>query len=196
MRLFAAVQPPTPVLDHLETALASVRGGSEAGTALRWTPPEGRHVTLAFYGEVGDGYTDELAAALESAGRSIEPFEASLRGAGLFDGRTLWVGCAGDGWTRLIAAATGVGTELLRRAPELRSRPHLTVARMRSHARRGATGAGEREVGAIAHALALYTGPTWTVGEIALVSSRLGAGPSGSPLYGVVQRFELPTVAG
>jgi len=205
MRLFAAVSPPDNVLEHLETALASVRGGQ--ASELRWTLPEARHITLAFYGEVPEGYLDDVVGALDDVATAHTSFEAALRGAGLFDGRTLWVGCSGDGWGQLMSAAGRIGTDLLGRAEDRRSRPHLTVARAAGRGRRtrGPTrGAGPDPVAAVAavdpaalaHALALYTGPTWTVDEVALMSSRLGAGPGGSPRYDVVHRSALAAVAG
>ena len=199
MRLFAAVTPPDDVLEHLETTLASVRGGQASG--LRWTLPEARHITLAFYGEVPEGYLDDVASALDDVAAAHRSFAAALRGAGLFDGRTLWVGCSGDGWGLLMSAAGRIGTDLLGRAEDRRSRPHLTVARVagRGRAARGpARGAGPDGVdpAALAHALALYTGPTWTVDEVALMSSRLGAGLGGSPRYDVVHRSALAAVAG
>ena len=199
MRLFAAVTPPDDVLEHLETTLASVRGGQASG--LRWTLPEARHITLAFYGEVPEGYLDDVASALDDVAAAHRSFAAALRGAGLFDGRTLWVGCSGDGWGQLMSAAGRIGTDLLGRAEDRRSRPHLTVARVagRGRAARGpARGADPDAVdpAALAHALALYTGPTWSVDEVALMSSRLGAGPGGSPRYDVVHRSALAAVAG
>ena len=199
MRLFAAVTPPDDVLEHLETTLASVRGGQASG--LRWTLPEARHITLAFYGEVPEGYLDDVASALDDVAAAHRSFAAALRGAGLFDGRTLWVGCSGDGWGQLMSAAGRIGTDLLGRAEDRRSRPHLTVARVagRGRAARGpARGADPDAVdpAALAHALALYAGPTWTVDEVALMSSRLGAGPGGSPRYDVVHRSALAAVAG
>jgi len=199
MRLFASVTPPDDVLEHLETALASVRGGQ--GSGLRWTLPEARHITLAFHGEVPEGYLDDVVSALDDVAAAHRSFEAALRGAGLFDGRTLWVGCSGDGWGQLMSAAGRVGTDLLGRAEDRRSRPHLTVARAAGRGRgtRGpARGQGPDGVGpaALAHALVLYTGPTWTVDEVALMSSRPGAGPGGSPRYDVVHRSALAAVAG
>ena len=205
MRLFAAVTPPDDVLEHLETTLASVRGGQASG--LRWTLPEARHITLAFYGEVPEGYLDDVVGALDDVAAAHPSFAAALRGAGLFDGRTLWVGCSGDGWGQLMSAAGRIGTDLLGRAEDRRSRPHLTVARVAGRGRRtrGPTrGAGPDPVAAVAavdpaalaHALALYTGPTWTVDEVTLMSSRLGAGPGGSPRYDVVHRSALAAVAG
>lgn len=234
MRLFAAVRPPDDALDHLEGALASVRGGPAArprpGQAgLRWTPPADRHVTLAFFGQVPEGYLDELAVALDDVARATVPFEASLAGAGLFDRRTLWIGCTGDGWTALMTAAGAIGSEVAGRPADGRNRPHLTVARARpgsggrdarrasgrdrGRGLRAGLGAGhgagvgrgdrptapaERSVdpATLAHALALYRGPVWTVREVELVASRLGAGPGGSPVHDVVHRSGLGPVAG
>lgn len=208
MRLFAAVQPPLVALDHLETALTAVLSG-RAEPSLRWTSPDDWHITLAFYGEAPEGYLEDLAGALDDAALAQPRFDAALRGAGVFGGRTLWVGCSGDGWGPLMTAAGQIGADLLGRQPDGRSRPHLTVARAgdRARARSGSgAGGGPRttraarastgSVGAddpasLAHALALYTGPTWTVGEIALMSSKLGAGPSGAPRYDVVHRSPL-----
>jgi len=216
VRLFAAVRPPVDVLDHLEGALASVRAGTEPGPGrgpLRWTVPEDRHVTVAFYGEVPGGRLDEVAQALDDAAAGLAPFAAGLAGAGLFDGRTLWVGCTGDGWSPLMAAAGGIGTTLLGRPVDRRSRPHLTVARSRAGGGRGPRGGlrggprrgpghgrrgpeGGVDPAALAHALALYRGPRWTVAEVALVESHLGAGPGGSPRHDVVHVARLGTGPG
>lgn len=212
MRLFAAVVPPPDALDHLERALDSVRAGlgtdaHDVRGPLRWTVPEDRHLTVAFYGEVPEGYLDELTLALHRATATTPPFEVSLRGAGLFDRRTLWIGCGGQTGplADLMAAAVDVGREVLGRTDDrVRSRAHLTVARVRSEtrrapgrpARRGEIPARQDDAGALAHALAVYQGPTWTVREVVLVASELGGGASGSPRHTVVSRFPLPAVAG
>lgn len=214
------------MLDHLEVAVGSVRGAPAVGRArregLRWTPPADRHVTVAFYGEVPEGYLDDMVRALSAAAAGVPPFSAALAGAGLFDGRTLWVGLAGDGWPPLMAAAGRVGADLLGREQERRSRPHLTIARARPGARgrdargrdargrgdgaRGGAGrgvpaagrgaSGEADPAALAHALALYRGPTWQVRDVVLVSSHLGAGPGGTPRHDVVHVAGLGAVAG
>jgi len=224
MRLFAAVRPPDAVLGHLEVALTSVRGGPAAQprasrTGLRWNRPEDRHVTLAFFGEVPEGYVGELATALDAVAAAAQPFDASLAGSGLFDRRTLWIGCSGTGWAGLMAAAGAVGAEIVGRPADAHSRPHLTVARARpgsgrddgrrvSDRRRGrAAGdahtraaprapASAADPASLAHALALYRGPVWTVREIELVASQLGAGPGGGPRHDVVHRSTLGAVAG
>src|SRR5665647_2742275 len=63
MRLFAAVTPPDDVLEHLETALASVRGERVSG--LRWTLPEARHISLPFGAEVPDGSLHDVVGGLD-----------------------------------------------------------------------------------------------------------------------------------
>lgn len=215
MRLFAAVVPPPSALAHLEQALESVRGPADPGDArspVRWTLPHDRHLTLAFYGEVPEGYLEELGEQLRAVVTVEEPFELLLRGAGSFDRRTLWIGCGGETTAlgRLTAACIDVGARVLGRYDDRpRSRAHLTVARVRPGAR-ARTGRHRRDedaattplmlgaggVAGLAHALAVYQGPTWTVDEVVLVASTLGAGPAGHPRHEVVERFALPPVAG
>ena len=76
MRLFAAVQPPAHALEHLEGALDAVRGPDEevGGVGpLRWAPPEDRHVTLAFFGEVPDGAVGEVEDGLAAVATGHAP---------------------------------------------------------------------------------------------------------------------------
>lgn len=213
MRLFAAVRPPVPVLDHLESSLGVVRAAAGPGPgALRWTPPEDRHLTAAFYGSVPDGLLPELTADLDAACAGLRPFRLALRGAGLFDHRTLWAGVTGDvdAMAGLMAAAVRVGEDLLGRSDDrVRSRAHLTVARVRPTARgrttprrgvRDGRKPGDRpgpDVAAdLVSALSVYEGPAWTVDSLELVRSELGAGEGGAPRHEVVARLRLGPVAG
>ncbi|GAA2728721.1 RNA 2',3'-cyclic phosphodiesterase [Cellulomonas aerilata] len=206
MRLFAAVLPPPRVLDHVEHALAAVRGpGEESGAVgpLRWAPPEDRHLTLAFYGEVPAGAAQDLAGGLAAVAAGHEPFDLQLRGAGVFDRRVFWIGVGGDveAMAALTARSVDLGGEVTgRQDGRVRSRAHLTVARVRSqargrsgpHRRRGeAGGSGPDRVASLAHALAVYGGPLWTVEDFALVESRPGEGRGGGPAYTTVQTFPL-----
>lgn len=207
MRLFVAVVPPPAVRDHLEVALASVRSTHEQDDSrgpLRWAPADDRHLTLAFYGEVSAGDAEELSTELVRIADEHPPFEMRLRGAGVFDRRIFWIGCAGDvaALAALTAACVDLGRTVTGREDHrVRSRSHLTVARVRAQSRRrdaawsagrsGSRGTEPDAVTALAHALAVYEGPTWRVEEFVLVRSRPGEGKGGGPAYEVLQACPL-----
>ena len=218
MRLFAAVQPPDDVLDHLDLALAVLRRSSSAhDDGVRWSARETWHLTAAFYGELPDAETDALAADLAGAAAGAAPFDLQLRGAGVFAHRTLWVGAGGDvaAMVDLAAAARTVGEEHgAPPDPRVRHRPHLTVGRARPGARPprrgsraaasggrgggsgpGRTAGGDRRdldpAEVFEQALAVYEGPVWRVEELALVSSRPGEGRGGGPSYSTVGTYRL-----
>lgn len=188
MRLFAAIRPPEHVLRHLELALDVVGGtgdGSGGAPRLRWTPGADRHVTLAFYGDVPQGAVDEVDAALARAAASSRAFDLSLRGAGVFDHRVVWIGVQGDvdALAGLVGGAVRLGEEVLgRHDPRPRSRAHLTVARLAD--RSGSRRVPDRAGGAadLVRAMAVYEGPRWSVEDVVLVESRPGHGRSGGPL--------------
>ena len=197
MRLFAAVRPPADVVDHLTAALGAV--GLDpwlAGTAgpVRWTAPQGWHLTVAFYGEVPDALLSELDGGLSRLATELDPFTLRLRGAGAFSRRTLWIGASGalDQMARLTTAAVALGEEVTGHGDgRERSRPHLTVARVvgpRRPSPARTRPAGRRPpqddpLAPIVRALAVYEGSTWPVTEVLLIESRPGAGPGGGPLY-------------
>jgi RNA 2',3'-cyclic 3'-phosphodiesterase len=186
MRLFVAVVPPEPVLDHLETAAASLR---DAGPGLRWTDRSEWHVTLAFLGEVSAVAADRLTPRLERAARRHGPFELAFSGAGAFPrparASVLWCGLSGslDG-LRGLAMSVAAGARRAGAPPpdaDRAFRPHLTLARARP--------AGD--VTPLVAALATYAGEPWTVPEIFLIESR----PHSVPRYSVVGQWPLGPVA-
>ncbi|MFD6175963.1 MULTISPECIES: 2'-5' RNA ligase family protein [unclassified Isoptericola] len=203
MRLFTAVYPSASAGNHLELALAGVGGGarSDPGRGLRWVPPEQRHVTLVFHGEVPDGAVPDYVEALRLALADVPSFELALAGSGSFGGRTLWVGVAGavDDLRRAagLAQDAAVGAAGLPASDRASGRPHLTVARatLRAEGGRGVAGVrggsrrprGREAEGSPlvpwAQALAVYRGPAWDVGTVRVVASRLGEGRSGGPLH-------------
>lgn len=132
MRLFASVRPPVAVLDHLRAALDLTGLGASPDVPLRRTAEETWHLTVAFFGEVPDGTLPELEDLLAEAAAGRPAFELRLRGAGVFSGRTVWVGAGGDvaAMAGLAAAARDAGEQVSRyRDGHERVRPHLTVAR-------------------------------------------------------------------
>lgn len=204
MRLFTAVYPSTEAARHLELALAGIGGPflADPGRGLRWVPPEQRHVTLVFHGEVPDGAVPDYVDALGDTLADVPPFELALSGGGTFGGRTLWVGVAGsvDDLRRAgeLAQDAAVGASGLPASDRTSGRPHLTVARATVRAaegrrrvdgaRGGTRGPRGREAEASplvpwARALAVYRGPSWRVDAVHVVASRLGEGRSGGPLH-------------
>ncbi|MGW8565745.1 2'-5' RNA ligase family protein [Isoptericola sp. NPDC055881] len=204
MRLFTAVYLSAAAGAHLELALAGVGGAAVAdpGRGLRWVPPDQRHVTLAFHGDVPDGAVPGYVDALHVALADVPPFELSLTGSGSFGGRTLWVGVAGavDVLRRVadLVQDAAVGVAGLPASDRASGRPHLTVARatLRSAEGRrqvaGARGGSRRPRGREqegsplvpwAQALAVYRGPAWEVDAVHVVASRLGEGRSGGPVH-------------
>ena len=211
MRMFAAVWPPEHVLDHLDLALASVRGAPAGlSSAVRWSARETWHLTVAFYGELPDGAVPGLTADLAEVAAGVEPYELGLRGAGVFSHRTMWVGVAGDlesqrTVTRGCVEAGETAGGLVDSRP--RERPHLTIGRVPPGSRPTRRASSRpalsslrpdarmtddaRVAESLVRALAVYEGPRWLVDELLLVSSRPGAGRGGGPLYERVATFPL-----
>jgi RNA 2',3'-cyclic 3'-phosphodiesterase len=190
------------VLDHLRGALDLAATGPDV--PVRWTAEENWHLTVAFFGEVPEGAVGELTDSLAEAARTVAPFELRLRGAGVFSGRTLWVGASGQlsAEALLVQAVRQVGEQVSSyRDTRERLRPHLTVGRVLDDSASRRTGSRSRgrvpgAVDHLVHALALYEGPTWVVEDLLLEQSWPGGGRAGGPRYEQVDRWPLGAVAG
>lgn len=147
MRLFVAVPVPDVVRSALADAVAawraSARGAVDAALAegLRWTRPEGWHVTVAFLGEVDEPDLDAVVAAVTAGTERFRTAGDAAGGAGLrlhlgapgrFGARVLHVAVEDDppGWLAALgedvqAAIAQAGLPVQRR--EVRG--HLTLAR-------------------------------------------------------------------
>jgi len=196
VRVFAGLWPTPEVRRHLAGALRTAVGvdaelaPGRAPDGVRWTPAENWHVTLAFYGDVGEGRAELLAEAVAEVAAAARPFELALAGAGVFAHRTLWAGVGGevDAVHALVAGCRDAGTAVgARQDDRVRSRPHLTLGRVappRGGTRRRDRAAAPPGAGdALVHALAVYRGPRWPVTELVLAESRPGEGRAGGPLY-------------
>ncbi len=192
MRLFIAAYPSTVALDHLEAVIGDLAVGRAAGRGInvRLTPPERRHVTMAFLGEVADSRLPDVCGSVAgamSAWRTAggQPPGLRLGGGGRFGrGRftVLWVGLRGDAVPLKRLAGT-VGRSLRQaRLPLDRAvfRPHLTLARPGDRVPREML---DDDV----TVLDRYDGPQWTVDSLALVSSQLGP----DPVHRTVQTFPV-----
>ncbi len=133
LRLFVAIELPEAWTDALADLQHRLRG---ALPSLRWTRPEGIHLTLKFLGNVPSDRVSPIIAAVASAAATCEPFTLRLGTLGAFSSgerpRVIWAGVAGDlaALTRLWRAVDAQLTPL-GFAPERGSfAPHLTLARV------------------------------------------------------------------
>jgi 2'-5' RNA ligase len=181
-RLFAAVVPPSDVVDELSRWVDPRRDD-----AWRWLDSSGWHVTLAFYEDVEPWRYEVLVERLAAAATRTGAFSLSLRSVGCFSSvdKAHVLFAATDDPTSTLPelaerchhAATTSGIEVARR----KFHPHLTLAR------RNRPSDGSRYVRALGE---MGTAP-WTVGEVVLVRSFLGEGPGGTPRYVVRERLRL-----
>jgi 2'-5' RNA ligase len=190
VRLFVAVVPPEGVLEHLDEFLSVRRDPSDRGDGLRWTVPDQWHLTLAFMENVAERHLDDLVERLGRAAQRRTPFELGFAGGGAFPNagraKVLWLGVAGEDAARteldrLATGARAAGTKAGAEVGGGRFRPHLTLARI----------GRPQEVTKWVRLLDAYEGPTWTVGEFALIQSHLGEGPRRRPRHVVLETFEL-----
>ena len=187
MRMFVAVFPPKPVVEDLDEFLAPRREAAP----FRWSVPEQFHLTLAFSGNVPERAYDDLVDRLGRAARKRTPIEARIAGGGAFPNpgraRVLFASVETK-VEELRRAATGARAAVAKAGAEAdgkRFRPHLTLARMGRPV----------EASNWVRLLDVYSGPSWIIGEIALVASYLGEGPRNRPRHEVVETFSLGRAA-
>lgn len=180
MRLFVALMPPAPVLAELGQHTAPLR---QRAPGLRWTRTEQWHVTLAFLGEVDDAALPRLSRRLARAAARHPPPRLRFDGGGRFGDRVLWTGVQGD--RRALRALVDTVRAAARRSgvpvPDRDYRPHLTLARS----------GGDTDLRPLAGLLAGFHGTPWTADGVALVRSRLGAGPDGTAVHQQVAHWPL-----
>jgi RNA 2',3'-cyclic 3'-phosphodiesterase len=172
MRLFVAVALPGEAAGELESAVAPLR---LAWPELRWTGRDAWHLTLAFFGEVDEQVTRELADGLATAAARHRQLSLALGSAGAFPAadraRVLWTGVQGDlAGLADLAGAVETGAKEAGVPPASGGRryePHLTLARCRAPA----------DVRTLVATLAGFAGTAWTAGEIHLIRSRLQERP-------------------
>jgi 2'-5' RNA ligase len=132
-RCFVAV----PLGDELRASLGACveRWRSDAVTAsLRWTDPDGWHLTLAFLGMTDPGQVPAIVEALSAAASTASSATFDTGGLGAFPSRgrarVLWYGVRDeDHALRRLAVAL---RDRLGMPPDDRFRAHVTLARCRT----------------------------------------------------------------
>lgn len=176
-RLFSAVELPRLAATDLQSRLTDVQPGFEA---LTWVSPASWHITLGFYGN--REHPDRRGPWLRRRLDGLVAPQIRLSSSGGFPG-VLWVGVepatpAAEQALNAVAAAARPENG----ADELDFRPHVTVARWRRGPDRNPL--AEQA----SRALGSYAGPWWTVGEVVLFRSELGAQ---GPVYSALERVQL-----
>ncbi len=183
MRLFVAAEVPGDVRDRLAECRERLR---DVPLPLRWTRPEGIHLTFFFLGETPEARVAATADAIGMVAASSAPFQLEAHGVHAFPGhgrpRVLVFGLRGDldPAARLKTGLDGVLKQLGFTPDDRPFRPHLTLARVK-----------EGRAGDWKTPLARETeaeGGWFEVRRLILYESRLG--PGGSQ-YRAVREFPL-----
>lgn len=132
LRLFIAVDVPEDVKANLAAMLEAFR---DRNHGMRWTSPDGWHVTLKFLGSTWPRLVEAVREAVASAAADHRAFETGVTEIGAFPtakrARVLWAGLSDpqDRFGPLVANLDELLREHFR--PEKRAfTPHLTVARL------------------------------------------------------------------
>jgi 2'-5' RNA ligase len=183
MRCFVALDVSEGVRHSVGSAIERVKGLSKG---VRWVSADHVHLTLKFFGEVGDAKVLQIQERLSMLCRRHGPFNLTVRGTGGFPNlswpHVLWVGIDESGPLGLLnrdmeQSMNEIGFEREKR----RFSPHLTVGRVKS---RDGLEAVVREW--ITFKDAVFG--TITVGEILLMKSTLK--PGGAE-YAIIAVFKL-----
>lgn len=165
MRLFVALPIPARVR---ATVAAATAGLPKTHGGLRWTRPEGWHLTVAFLGEVDNFRVDEVAGILTSVASGHGPVGLSLGAPGRFGRRVLWVGVDDDPPGTVTDLGDDVQAALAGADLPVKQQPvhaHLTLAR-----------AGRAPVRNEVVAAVRVPDGRWVADEVVLWRSRLGGG--------------------
>lgn len=177
-RLFTAVLPSVRLVEELDLLLEPRRG---VDAAVRWTRPEGWHLTTSFMADVEPALVDGLGALLAGVAAKVPRFRVGVEGGLAFPDPhrakvlALAVSEGGDELARLSAGARRAASRMGIDVDGMGFVPHLTVARSRG------VSAG-RWLGV----LDSFPGWSWEVEEICLVESH-----SVGRRYEVLGRYPL-----
>jgi 2'-5' RNA ligase len=184
MRTFLAV-PCADAVSARVCQLVSQLG--EFSSQVKWVDPENLHLTLKFFGTIGDQEVVEIMRGVQPVVEAWSPIYVQFGGAGAFPAldrpRTLWVGLTAGGES-LIDLQKAIDQSLSRRGFPKEGRrfhPHITVGRVRD-------GASQAKLAAQLATLQDFDVGESTLDEVELVMSKLQ--PDG-PVYTTLARFDM-----
>lgn len=182
LRTFISVEIPDSIKNLMLSKQEELRTamGPAAG-AVRWSRPEGTHLTLQFLGDVPAASIAEIADRMCAGCEGGRPLELALGRTGAFPGivkpRVLWMGLEGDtGHLQTLQSRIAEQLATLGYKPDKPFKPHITLGRVRDTVRRN-------EMDAISHALRLQENSPinlhpFTAYRVSLMRSELHPGGS------------------
>ena len=139
IRAFVALEMPDEVRRDLDEISFRLRKDL-ANVPLRWVPVENMHLTLKFLGDVLREQLQAITEILREKTGNLAPIQLSLDGLGAFPNlqrpRVLWIGIDFPDTLKTFQRDLENQFAALGFSHENRSfAPHLTLARVRGHAR-------------------------------------------------------------
>lgn len=135
MRAFIAIELSPEIKDSLAQIQSHLK---YSGADVKWIETGNIHLTLKFLGDITEEDCGKIRSILDDIGRSVKPFEISLKDIGAFPNinypRIIWVGLD-KGTIESKVLAGKIGEEVLKIGFQKEPRPfapHLTIGRVRS----------------------------------------------------------------
>ena|ERR1051325_6903743 len=182
MRTFVAIEVPQEIRERMRELLLSLQ---RSALDLRWSRPEGLHITVKFLGEVSAEQLEAVKSNLQMVAAPA-PFSIDIRGAGFFPNerapQVLWLGIqAGPELGELAAAVENQLLPIGFKKEDRPFAPHLTLARTKSSSQLS----GLRELLRTREPLEMGS---FTAREFFLYESQMSRGGS---IYHKIARFPL-----
>lgn len=174
IRAFIAVTVPAMVIEELSAVQARLTQRVPEGE-VRWSRPDGMHLTLRFLGDITARQIHELQQILPAKLKSQRMFHLQLADLGGFPNidqpRVLWVGLGGNRvkLNQLKMAVDSVCDQLGFTSDHKPFVPHLTLGRVRKDAFPGQL----RRIGNAARLTAAPASQAWRVRSVHLYKSDL-----------------------
>lgn len=134
IRTFLAIDLPDQIKSELGKIQKRLKPKIEG---VRWTRPEGIHLTLKFFGYVVGDDCSNISNAIKAAIKGVKPFTLELGTIGAFPGptrpRVIWIGIGGQVEALIdLQQNLDMSLEQIGFPPEDRAfKPHLTLGRLK-----------------------------------------------------------------